>query len=516
MGKSKVKTISKQEFMALSDEEKYDLLLKSRDMIGSLEARMYEKQKELDEAVRKIECKTFRVKKMSYERFVGTDEPGQGSGINEAEALSHRGRRRGGRNFAGLDLEGLSQLNPVVSVDPSSLVCPKCGAALLRIGEDVSYRISIEPSKVSVIKYVYGKYTCPIDGGLYEKPSSGPFGHSPATPSLAADVIAKKFELGVPLYRYSAKLAADGIPLSPQDLSNVVLASAELLRPIRDRIEGELRSTRCGVINADETPIKVIGSEEGRKTSYMFVYGSSWFERPMLIYDFSESRRTDATEDLLSGFSGTVICDSYKGYDRLKEKGIKLQRCWAHSRRRFYDIWKTLTEEEKAKSRCGPIIERFDAILSLERSWRESLVTPDEIKRRRNSEEYRGMLSGLESAATSFEPAKGSPLADAVAYFRNNWGDMRTFLSDGRVDLTNNLAERAVKPFAICRRNFLFCKTANGAEAAAVIFTVVQTARLNKLNVERYLAYVLERIGSADASELMPWSDSLPDDLKAS
>ena len=156
----------------------------------------------------------------------------------------------------------------------------------------------------------------------------------------------------------------------------------------------------------------------------MFVYGSSWFERPMLIYDFSESRRTDATEDLLSGFSGTVICDSYKGYDRLKEKGIKLQRCWAHSRRRFYDIWKTLTEEEKAKSRCGPIIERFDAILSLERSWRESLVTPDEIKRRRNSEEYRGMLSGLESAATSFEPAKGSPLADAVAYFRNNWGDM--------------------------------------------------------------------------------------------
>jgi transposase len=93
---------------------------------------------------------------------------------------------------------------------------------------------------------------------------------------------------------------------------------------------------------------------------------------------------------------------------------------------------------------------------------------------------------------------------------------MRTFLSDGRVDLTNNLAERAVKPFAICRRNFLFCKTPNGADAAAAIFTVVQTARLNKLNVERYLAYVLGRIGSIDISELMPWSASLPGDLKAS
>ena len=144
------------------------------------------------------------------------------------------------------------------------------------------------------------------------------------------------------------------------------------------------------------------------------------------------------------------------------------------------------------------------------------MIPPDEIKKKRNSKEYLAMLSDLESAATSFEPAKGSPLSDAVVYFRNNWNDMRTFLSDGHVDLTNNLAERAVKPFAICRRNFLFCKTANGAEAAAVIFTVVQTARLNKLNVEKYLAYVLERIGSADVSELMPWSASLPGDLRAS
>jgi transposase len=356
----------------------------------------------------------------------------------------------------------------------------------------------------------------PIDGGLYEKPSSGTFGHSPATPSLAADVIAKKFELGVPLYRYSAKLASDGIPLSPQDLSNVVLASAELLKPIRDRMKDELRSTRCGVVNADETPIKVIGSKENRRTSYMFVYGSSWFERPMLVYDLSLARKTDLTQELLKGFSGTVICDSYKGYDCLKGKGIKLQRCWAHARRRFYDIWKTLTAEERAKSRCGPIIERFDAILSLERRWRESLIPPDEIKKKRNSKEYLAMLSDLESAATSFEPAKGSPLADAVGYFRNNWGDMRTFLSDGRVDLTNNLAERAVKPFAICRRNFLFCKTPNGADAAAAIFTVVQTARLNKLNVERYLACVLEKIGSIDISELMPWSNSLPSSLKVS
>ena len=516
MGKSKVKTITREEFMALSDEDKFNLLLKSRDMIGSLEAKMYRKQKELDEAIRKIECKTFHTKRMNYERFVSKDEPTIEPIINEAEACSHGGRKKGGRNFASLDLEGLSQLNPVVNLDPSSLVCPKCGMGLLRIGEDVSYRISIEPSKVSVIKYVYGKYACPIDGGLYEKPSSGPFGHSPATPSLAADAIAKKFELGVPLYRYSAKLASEGIPLSPQDLSNVVLASAELLKPIREKILDELRSSKCGVINIDETPIKVIGSKENRRTSYMFVYGSSWFERPMLIYDFSESRRTDATEDLLKGFSGTVICDSYKGYDRLKEKGIRLQRCWAHARRRFYDIWKTLTIEEKAKSKCGPIIKQFDAILSIERLWRTSLLPPDEIKKKRNSKEYQEMLSSLESMVTSFEPAKGSPLADAAGYFRNNWGDMRTFLSDGHVDLTNNLAERAVKPFAICRRNFLFCKTANGAEAAAIIFTVVQTARLNKLNVEKYLAYVLEKIGSMDISELMPWSASLPGDLKAS
>ena len=102
MDKSKVKTISKQEFMALSDEEKYDLLLKSRDMIGSLEAKMYRKQKELDEAVRKMECKTFHTKRMNYEKFVSKDEPAIEPIINEAEACSHRGRKRGGRNFASL------------------------------------------------------------------------------------------------------------------------------------------------------------------------------------------------------------------------------------------------------------------------------------------------------------------------------------------------------------------------------------------------------------------------------
>jgi hypothetical protein len=161
MDKSKVKTITREAFMALSDEEKYDLLLKSRGMIGSLGARMYRKQKELDEAVGKIECKAFHAKRMNYEKFVSKDEPAIEPIINEAEACSHRGRKRGGRNFAGLDLEGLSRLNPAVNVDPESLDCPRCGAALSRIGEDISYRISIEPSKVSVIKCVYGKYASP-------------------------------------------------------------------------------------------------------------------------------------------------------------------------------------------------------------------------------------------------------------------------------------------------------------------------------------------------------------------
>ena len=217
---------------------------------------------------------------------------------------------------------------------------------------------------------------------------------------------------------------------------------------------------------------------------------------------------------MLDKYKGYVVADGYAGYDVLKEKGIKIQLCFAHIRRKFFDIAKVLSHELKKKSAAQGMVNRIDKLFRIEAILKEKKKTPLEIYNYRQSDEYMKIVNDIYDYLDSINPEEGTLLYDAVNYFRKGKEDSKTFLLDGHIPISNNIAERAIKPFTIMRRNVLFCKTERGAEISGRLFTIIQTTRANGLVVEDYLTYVMENIANSPIEELLPWSDSLPANLK--
>lgn len=179
-----------------------------------------------------------------------------------------------------------------------------------------------------------------------------------------------KYSLGVPLDRYSKYLISKGINLSIQCLSNYVLEAAEILNPLYKRLKYELTHNKANVIHADETTLKVLDITD-REKCYMFVYTTTFFDNPVYIYEFSESRKTDKTEELFKDYNGYLVCDKYKGYDKFKNKLKGIQRCMAHARRYFFDVLKGLKTNEVKSSKAKLVVEKFDEIFNLEKNFKE-------------------------------------------------------------------------------------------------------------------------------------------------
>ena len=254
--------------------------------------------------------------------------------------------------------------------------------------------------------------------------------------------------------------------------------------------------------------------EEHRENGYVFVYVTSYYDNPIYLYDFSKTRETTKTQAILDDYKGYVVVDGYSGYDILKEKGIKIQLCFAHIRRKFYDIAKVLSSELKKKSAAQEMVNRIDKLFRAEAILKQSKKTPLEIYNYRQSDEYMKIVNDIYDYLDSINPEEGTLLYDAVNYFKNGKEDSKTFLLDGHIPISNNIAERAIKPFTIMRRNILFCKTENGAEISGRLFTLIQTARANGLVVEDYLTYVMESINNLPIENLLPWSENIPNNLK--
>jgi len=453
----KTKRLTPKDLGPMTREELISMLLESDRKVGLLEAKEYSLNKKLMSARAKIERQLEVIRKFGIERFVTKGETLPESPINEAEACldagdsaangkpkAKRGRKKGSRNFEGWDLERRSRENPVV-YDTTDEACPSCGGELVHFGNDYYFELSVMPERVIVIKHIRKKMRCKECGEIVNALSGAPFGHSPISASFAASVAEKKLELGIPLDRQARKLTDLGLPTTTQLLSETFLRASDLLKPVWDEVVGALSSTECGVINADETPVKVLDERKaGRLKSQVFVYASSWFEHPMAVYDFSISREMAQTKEILKGFRGTVICDGYVGYEELaaeSEGAIGLQCCWSHSRRYWFDAWKAVPKESRSRSQARPVVEAFDAVFAKEREMRDAAMPPSEVVKERNSPEYLALLSALKSAVDAADPLAGAKLAAAKRYFDNHWDSgMRTFLSDGHVDISNNLA----------------------------------------------------------------------------
>lgn len=234
----------------------------------------------------------------------------------------------------------------------------------------------------------------------------------------------------------------------------------------------------------------------------------------MYIYKFSESRKIDNTIELLNNFNGYYECDGYGGYDSLPDKvegNIKIQRCWTHMRRYFNDCLKSIPEAKRKKSPAYNVVNKINEMFKYESMMRTKCFTKDEIEEFRNGDEYQKTIKELDEMILSIDYGSNSLLKKAVEHYKNDKDELYTFLEYGYIyiDISNNIAERTVKPFVIARKNFMFCKTSDGAEVTGKLFSIIQTARANGIKTELYMKYVIENIGKEDINNLLPWSEDI-------
>ena len=337
-----------------------------------------------------------------------------------------------------------------------------------------------------------------------------------ASPEAIAHIMTQKFVMGSPLYRQEQEFHRQGLELSRQTMANWLLQSADMwLRPIYDLMHKKL--LEHDVLHADETTLQVL-HEDGRKPqskSYMWVYRTSGCaEHPIVLYKYEPKRSGNCAREFLEGFKGYLHTDGYHAYHNLN-LGVTSVGCLVHARRKFYDVIK-LNKKDGANQNAAKAVGYFTKLFKTEDALAKKSV---EERYQKRLELEKPILDELFAWAEKLYVTPKSKLGEAVTYLLNQKKYLYNYLLDGRLEYSNNRAERSVKPFVIARKNFLFANTAFGAEGSSIIFSLIETAKENKLDPYRYLTHVLclapnlDQSNPAWAEQLLP--ENAPEYCKA-
>ncbi len=394
---------------------------------------------------------------------------------------------------------------PVVEeIVEADTVCPKCGADTESIGkEKVRDEIVYEPARMymkSIYKEVRKCTVCGTDKSpdgsissvvVKAKVPAPVLPKSFCSPELLAYIIYEKYFKAVPLERLSKQFKEQGCPLSTQTLSNWVIAAAKLyFSPICDKMHRIL--LKEPLIHADETVVQVL-HEEGRKPtaqSRMWVYCSGRkAEHQIRLYEYRPTRAGKNAAAFLNGFSGYLVCDGYAGYNNLP--GATRCGCWAHVRRKFRDA---IPDDPKLRERSAAKVgfEYCNRIYELERKYKEQNLSDEEYSEKR-LDEAKALAGEFFAWAESVNAAPNSNLSKAVGYVLSQKKALMQFINDPLIPLDNNVAERAVKPFVIGRKNWLFSASTKGADASAMIYSVINTANENGVDIQKYLTMLFSK-----------------------
>lgn len=443
--------------------------------------------------------------------------------INEVETLvkERKIRKEKSKHFSTFDFE--RHVSETRYEKPEIDACPSCGHDLSVASEKVRYVVESIPATLKVTKIIKQSCKCakcnPKDNHIYYPLSTSLFPGSIMTHSFASFIAYHKYELGIPFEHLSRHIKETlDIEISKQNLALYMAKMAHILAPLYRQMKEDLLHNRAKVIHADETTLSISKRPEmdkERKKSYVYVYTSSYYDAQIAIYDFHESRAIDRTAAWLTDYEGVVVCDDFKGYTKLKKDNpnIKLQRCFAHVRRRFSDIVKTLPEENHSSSHAKKILDVIGQLFHLESIYKHEKLNVTDILKRRNKE-HPVILKELEELLFNHVYKPESALESAVNYAKNIWSDLSTYLSSGYIEISNNIAERAVKPFVINRKVFMTSGSYDGARYTTLLFSIIRTARMNDLNVSKYLEYVLDNIQTKDIKDLLPYSPKLEKSLR--
>ena len=476
----------------------------------------------LDENIKKYELLNEKKRIAEIEKFVKKSEI-LDTIINEPEEIikeekekKKRGIKAGSKKHKNFDFE--SKVSETIYEDPVETTCPFCGQKLDVATEKTRYEVRYVPAKLEIVKIIKRSKICKKcnkeNNKIYYKVASAPFSGSILTPSFAAWILNHKYYLGIPFNKLEDYIKESlKIDISKQSLADYAVKCATLLEPIYNRMKDDLLNDETKVIHSDETTLVVSKKpkeDKDRRKSYVYVYRSSLnSKRQIMIYSFNETREIAKTAEWLKDFEGTVVCDDYAGYNFLKKKNnkIKLQKCMAHARRRFADILKSLKESERKGTKSHEILSLFGKIFELESQYKKDKLDPDSIVKKRKQDQI-PIKKKLYELIFKTSYTINSPIYAAVNYVKDIWDDMWTYLENGNIEPSNNIAERAVKPFVIQRKVFQTSGSYAGARYTTKLFSIIQTARANNLDTYRYLNYLLENIKNPDieVESLLPYS----------
>ena len=406
----------------------------------------------------------------------------------------------------------------IVDLSDDEKSCDCCGNDLHQMGEKKSEKLEFIPAQIKVIETIRPQYSCRHCEKTATKTSikiaavpTTPIPKSIATPSLLSQIITSKYQYSLPLYRQETMFKQHGIELNRKTMSEWMIKCSTLFKPIIGQLHQHL--LRQPVVQADETTLKVI--QEDKNKCYMWVYctgtdspcenGKKNKVKNIVLYDYHASRAGSCAVDYLKGFNGYLQADGYKGYEKVD---ADLIGCMAHARRKFKEAQ---TAQPKNKmGRADMAIKKIAKLYQIEKAIK-GLSANEKYKTRQ--EKSQPLLNDFKKwlDKTIQQVLPKSAIGKAIQYSLNQWHKLSGYIKSGNINIDNNRAERAIKPFVIGRKNWMFCNTASGANASAILYSIIETTKANGLTPFNYLTLLLEELPKKPEKldYLMPWNVKL-------
>lgn len=424
------------------------------------------------------------------------------------------------------------------------LQCEVCGDELKELAPQVIDVLKYQPARYSVERHIVHQYicnTCTDENleaeiitaeGAPKKLIKG----SVTSPSVVAGIVFNKYVSAIPLYRQEQELKRQKIEISRANMSNWLMKCGELLEPLYDRMWKDLRKQEH--VHMDETTLLVLEdkAQGEREKSYMWMGCSGkWEEQQMALYFYNESREHEFAKDIIgSEYAKGIHSDGYEAYHKFLKAIV--YGCWAHARRQFVEAQevsplhagskkltrKALEEYQEKNPAYGNIVKIIDKIgylFSCEKRYLEEDLSPSEIEKRRQEEQKQTLDEiFMWIKAHKEEYSEKSKMGKAMTYALNQEKYLRNYIKDGKAEISNNRGERQIKPFVMGRKNWLFTKTKSGANMSAIYYSLIESAKMNNLDIQKYLEYILEEMKEKgerlEYENITPYSSNLPEYLK--
>lgn len=403
----------------------------------------------------------------------------------------------------------LPRVEVIHELPEHELTCD-CGCRKQAIGEETSEQLEIIPMQIRVIRHIRKVYACkgcenaPVTA---DKPAQL-IEKSMASPSVLAMLLTTKYADGLPLHRFEKVLKRHGVEIPRQTLARWVMLCGDHLQPLVNLLRDRLLDSP--VIHCDETRLQVLKEpdRDPGSQSWMWVQTGGPPDHPVILFDYTTSRAQEVPQRLLEGYRGYLMTDDYAGYNAIAaQEGVERLGCWAHARRKFIEAQKA---QPKGKTgRADMALNLINKLYGIERDTKDA----DDARRYETRQsQSQAILTQLKAwlDKTLGQVTPQSALGKAVSYLASNWSKLIRYTEAGNLPIDNNPAERAIRPFVIGRKNWLFSDTPRGAHASALIYSLIETAKANGQEPYAWLRHVLECLPQAKTVEaleaLLPWN----------